>query len=236
MTTQTTPSVTAARFAQGRTFPEWVRYIGSPENLNRPGVGFNGSVRRDYGKWVQNWYDTFKLTDYQVQALKDIAASAKAPAKLLVIAECWSSDSRRETPTLARIAEAAGMEMRIFNRDSMQSTEPNPTDADEEHGNGDLIHQFKNHKNGRDWLSIPVAAFFTKDMDYLYHFIEYAAIYDKDTYIPRVRGPVAGDNPEQAAARVKAFEGFQDGPMFKVWADASVDEIITGLWDATTRP
>jgi thiol-disulfide isomerase/thioredoxin len=230
----TTPHVTAARFAQGRTFQEWVAYIGSPANLNRPGVGFNGSVRRDYRAWVRNWYDTFHLTDYQVAALKDLAARPNAPAKLLVMAECWSSDCRREVPTLARLAEAAGMELRIFNRDSMQSTEPGPNDHDDQAGNGDLMHQFVNHKNGHDYLSIPVAAFFTKDMRYLYHFTEYAAIYLKDDYIPRVRGPVAGDSPEQAAARIKAFVDFQDGPMFRVWAGAAVAQIITGLWDAVT--
>ncbi len=235
--TQTTPKprITAARFAQGRTFAEWVQYIGSPANLNRPGVGFNGSVRRDYSAWVQNWYDTFHLTDFQTAAIKDLAARPNGPAKLLAIGECWSSDSRRELPTLARIAEAGGMEMRIFNRDSAQSTEPSPTDADDEHGNGDLMHQFVNHKNGKDWLSIPVAAFFTKDTQYLYHFIEYADIYNKDGFIPRVRGPIAGDTPEQAAARIQAFTAFQDGPYFRVWASAAVDQIITGLWDSLTR-
>lgn len=230
-----TPHVTPERFAQGRTFPEWVRYIGSPANLSRPGVGFNGSVRRDYSDWVQRWYDTFHLAEYQVEALRDLAQRPNGPAKVLVIAECWSSDCRRETPTIARIAEAGGMELRIFNRDSLESKEPGPNDASDETGNGDLMWQFVNHKNGRDYLSIPVAAFFTADMRYLYHFTEYAAIYRKDEFIPRVRGPVAGDTPEQAAARARAFAAFQDGPYFKVWADASVDEIITGLWDALTR-
>lgn len=235
MTTAQNPRVTAERFAQGRTFGEWVAYIGSPANLNRPGVGFNGSVRSNYRAWVQNFFDSFHLADYQIEALKDLAARPNGPAKVLVIAECWSSDSRRETPTIARMAEAAGMEMRIFNRDSLLSVEPTPADASEEAGNGDLMHQFVNHKNGKDWLSIPVAAFFTKDMQYLYHFTEYAGIYLKDDYIPRVRGPVAGDTPEQAAARIQAFTAFQDGPYFRLWADASVNEIITGLWDAVTR-
>ncbi|MSQ11039.1 MAG: hypothetical protein EXR52_08595 [Dehalococcoidia bacterium] len=235
MTTASTPQITAQRFAQGRSFRDWVTYIGGADNLNRPGVGFNGSVRGNYQAWVQNFFDTFHLADHQVEALQDLAARPNGPAKVIAIAECWSSDSRRETPTVARIAEAAGMELRIFNRDSLDSKEPSPADASEQTGNGDLMHQFVNHKNGQDWLSIPVAAFFTKDMQYLYHFTEYAAIYKKDEYIPRVRGPIAGDTPEQAAARIKGFAAFQDSPYFRVWADASVDEIITGLWDAVTR-
>lgn len=234
-TSAATPHVTAERFAQGRTFAEWVTYIGSPANLNRPGVGFNGSERRNYQAWVQAFYDSFHLTDFQTAALQDLAARSNAPTKMLVISECWSSDCRRDTPTLARIAEAAGMEMRIFNRDSAQSVEPGPNDASDEAGNGDLMHQFVNHKNGENFLSIPVAAFFTKDLRYLYHFTEYAAIYQKDDFIPRVRGPIEGDSPEQAAQRVQDFVKFQDGPFFRVWASAAVDEIITGLWDAQTR-
>ena len=132
--------VTAERFAQGRTFAEWVAYIGSPENLNRPGVGFNGSVRRNYQDWVQAFYDSFHPTDFQTAALKDLAGRTNAPAKLLVIAECWSSDCRREVPTLARIAEAGGMELRIFNRDSAQSVEPGPTDASDEAGKVRHVH------------------------------------------------------------------------------------------------
>ena len=35
-----------------------------------------------------------------------------------------------------------------------------------------------NEKNGQQYRSIPVCAFYTKDMEPLYQFTEYAAIYD----------------------------------------------------------
>jgi hypothetical protein len=34
-----------------------------------------------------------------------------------VISEDWSSDCRRDVPVLARLAEAGGLQLRIFNRD-----------------------------------------------------------------------------------------------------------------------
>ena len=37
--------------------------------------------------------------------------------KVLAIAEAWCGDVYRELPTMARIAEAAGMTMRVFLRD-----------------------------------------------------------------------------------------------------------------------
>ena len=43
--------------------------------------------------------------------------------------------------------------------------------------------QFLNHKGGQTYQSIPVCAFYTRDLEYLYHFTEYAAIYDKDRVV-----------------------------------------------------
>ena len=43
--------------------------------------------------------------------------------------------------------------------------------------------QFLNHKGGQTYQSIPVCAFYTRDLEYLYHFTEYAAIYDKERVV-----------------------------------------------------
>ena len=48
------------------------------------------------------------------------------------ISEDWSSDCRRDVPMLARLAEAGGMELRIFNRDGKQilgTRRPDPAAA-----------------------------------------------------------------------------------------------------------
>src|SRR5207244_11358982 len=60
---------------------------------------------------------TARLTDAQAKSISWLAAQPGGPAKALVIAEDWSSDCRRDLPYLARLAEAGGLELRIFVRD-----------------------------------------------------------------------------------------------------------------------
>jgi len=45
--------------------------------------------------------------------------------------------------------------------------------------------EFLNSKNGQTWQSIPVAVFYTKNLEYLYHYTEYPAIYHKDRVVGR---------------------------------------------------
>src|SRR2546428_3651787 len=115
--------VTAERFARGMTFDEYVKYTGTAENLAREGFGSyfpdSGSMsapRKDNSGVLHERYANARLTDQQVAAIKWLAAQANGPAKILVISEDWSSDCRRDLPWLARLAEAGGLEMRIFNR------------------------------------------------------------------------------------------------------------------------
>src|ERR671913_68510 len=112
------------RFAEGRTFDEYVRYVGTPENLAReafggyhPDSGSIGAPRRDNSAVFRERYERTRLADYQVAALEWLAALPNGPAKILVISEDWSSDCRRDLPMLQRLAEAGGLEVRIFNRD-----------------------------------------------------------------------------------------------------------------------
>ncbi|MGE0058583.1 MAG: hypothetical protein AB7T32_11425, partial [Dehalococcoidia bacterium] len=81
------------------------------------------------------------------------------------------------------------------------------------------------------YQSIPVLAFFTKDMEHLYTFIEYPAIYDKDRLVvAHIRGPRPGETAEETAARGgKEFGELRAGPFWKVWTSATVDEIISAL-------
>src|SRR6185436_11724798 len=61
-----------------------------------------------------------------------LAAQAHGPARILVISEDWSSDCRRDVPVLARLAEAGGLELRIFNRDGKKilgTRRPDPAAA-----------------------------------------------------------------------------------------------------------
>src|SRR5215470_17437684 len=116
--------VTPERFARGRTFEQYVAYVGSPENLAReafggyfPDAGSYGAPRKDNSAVFRERHARLRLADYQVTAIKWLAAQPGGPARILVISEDWSSDCRRDLPALARLAEAGGLEMRIFNRD-----------------------------------------------------------------------------------------------------------------------
>ena len=222
--------VTPERYASGRTFDEYVDYIGTPENLAREGI--SGGVRRDLSAWYREAYAKTELTPDQTEALKWLAGQPNGPAKILVIAEDWSSDCRRDVPTFAKIAEVTGMELRIFNRDGQKfGASQHPSLEENPDSNADIMSEFMNHKNGQDWQSIPVAVFYTKDFEPLYKYQEYPAIYDKDgIVVGHIRAPRPGETPEQTAERgAREFAAFMESPFFAIWKSAAVDEIVSGL-------
>ena len=205
--------VSPQRFAQGMTFDEYVKFISTPENLKREG-SFN-RPRKDYGAFFRQAYEATPLTPVQREALGWIAAQPDAPKKVLVLSEDWSSDCRRDVPVFARIAEAGGMELRIFTRDGermSRSAAPDP----KEQPNADVVTPFLRKRDGQTFQSIPIAAFFTKDFRHLYTYTEFPAIYNKD----RVRGSLAS---------LDDFFAFQETPFFKIYANAAADEIIAML-------
>jgi len=99
------------------------------------------------------FYENFKVASEDAAALKQLAAKPKGPAKMLVLGEDWCGDVIRGMPVLARICESAGLEMSIFPRDE----------------NHDIMNEFL--KNG-EWMSIPVAVFYTANHQYICHWIE----------------------------------------------------------------
>jgi len=231
MTFASLPTVSPQRFAQGRTLAQWLAFLSSPENLDRPNNA-GAAPRRDFTAAMRSRHEGHPLNEHQQAALKELAAMSNGPAKLLIIGEDWSSDCRRDMPTLVRVGEAAGMEVRIFIRDSAQGKEPSPYAATDAAGNGDLMHQFLNRKNGNVFQSIPVGAFFTKDMEYIYHFTEFAMIYQKDPFLAKLRQRHSGEGDAEYQKRTgEAFMDLQASPFFHIWACAAVDEIITNLWE-----
>jgi Thioredoxin len=222
--------VTPQRFASGMTYDEYARFCGTPENLAREGSG--GASRRDFSTYFREAFEKAHLTDAQTGALKWLTAQPGGPAKMLVISEDWSSDCRRDVPTLARMADVARMEMRIFPRDGKKFSASNePSLAEAPDSNADLMAEFLNHKNGQTWQSIPVAAFYTKDLQYLYHYQEYPAIYDKDRLVmENIRAPKPDETLEQTRQRSdREFGELVNGPFFTIWASAAVDEILSAL-------
>jgi hypothetical protein len=93
------------------------------------------------------------------------------------------------------------------------------------------MDEFLNHKNGQTWRSIPVAVFYTKNLEYLYHYTKFPAIYEKDRIVwGHIRPPRPGEAKEQTEARVaREFPALQASPFFRIWACAAVDEIVSAL-------
>jgi hypothetical protein len=218
------------RYSQGMTFDDYVSYIASPENLRREATG--GVSRTDRSSFFREAFANTHLTPDQHAALQWICTQAGGPARMLVISEDWSSDCRRDVPTFARIAADTGMELRIFNRDGQKFSTANvPSLQDAPDSNADLMNEFLNHKNGQSYQSIPVCAFYTRDGEYLYHFTEYPAIYDKDRVVNQnIRTQRAGESDQQFRERVdRDFGGLQKSPFWGIWASATVDEIVSAL-------
>jgi hypothetical protein len=221
--------VSPERFAQGMTFDQYVEYIASPENLAREA---SAGPRVDRSSDFRTAYERSRLSADQTAALRWLVERPKGPAKMLVISEDWSSDCRRDVPTFARIAEVGGLELRIFNRDGQRFSSANvPSLAEAPDSNADLMALFLNHKHGQTWQSIPVCAFFNRDLEYLYHFTEYPAIYDKDRVVMQnIRAPRPAETPDQTRARSdREFGELVSSPFFRIWASATVDEILSAL-------
>ena len=124
------------------------------------------------------------------------------------------------------------MELRIFTRDGQRfSASQRPSLAEAPDSNADLMAEFLNEKNGQTWQSIPVAVFYTKDLEYLYHYTEFPAIYHKDRLVhgPHPLAAARGDERRDAGARRPRVRALQQSPFFRLWASAAVDEIISAL-------
>lgn len=131
--------VTPGRFAQGLTYAEFLA----------------GSVV-DRDKFEHNYSNSI-LNESNLAFFRSVAQRPRGPRKLLIIPEAWCGDVYRELPTAIRIAEAAGMEARIFLRDE----------------NPDIMDEFVSN-NGKS-RAIPVFVFYTDGLEYITHFTERSA-------------------------------------------------------------
>ena len=146
-----------------------------------------------------------------------------------MISEEWSSDCRRAVPPLARLAEAGGLELRIFPRDGARvGREPRANPA--QSPSADLMNEFLREQDGTTYQSIPVVVFYTVDFEYLYHFTERPAIYHPGRLSDAMRAPRSGETAQQTWERFMGEWGaLQRSPFFKVWASAGIDEMLSTL-------
>jgi len=131
-----TSVITPVRFEQGLTYAKFLA---------------QAAVNVD--KFEQN-YKSAPLTPEDVAFFQRAASLPRGVAKIVAIGEAWCGDVYRELPTIARIADAAGMDLRVFLRDE----------------NPDIMDEFLSN-DGKS-RAIPVFVFYTADMQYIAHFTE----------------------------------------------------------------
>ena len=148
----------------------------------------------------QTFYETAELSEDDVAFFKKVGESHK----MMVIGEDWCPDVFRGMPLMAKIAEVGGMEMRIFPRDE----------------NLDLMNEFL--KDG-EFLSIPVAVFYTEDLEEVGRWIERPVIgYEEGKQIgedTRREMPDADETEVRKVIRDRNYARYPD------WQKASVVEM-----------
>ena len=181
-----TSVVTPERFSQGFDYPSYMNQI----KVNK--ARFEG------------FYNGFKVSPEDRAFFKELVSRPNGPAKMMVIGEDWCGDVIRGLPVLAKIAEAAGIPISIFPRDT----------------HTDIMDEYL--KEGK-YMSIPVAVFYTADHKYICHWIErpeIAAIEQRE-----IEQAIRDENPDiddQAFGRERRA---RTGAKAEDWIAATVVEL-----------
>ncbi|HKZ50947.1 MAG TPA: thioredoxin family protein [Dehalococcoidia bacterium] len=178
--------VTPDRFEQGLPYWDWLAQI---------------KVNRDQ---FQRWYEACPISSEEAELFRRLAQRPEGPARVLALAEDWCPDVYRGLPVMARIAEAAGMELRVFWRDR----------------NLDIMGEFL--KDGQ-FHSIPTFVFYTQEHRYLCHWTERPALANRERaeIEEQVQRALAGRDDQE----VKAEAGRRTRERYPVWQRATVQEL-----------
>jgi len=187
MTQQQESVVTPERFAAGMTWEQYREHI----KRNREKFQFN--------------YDETAIADGDAEAFRALAARPDGPAKVLALGEDWCPDVFRGLPVMVRIAEAAGLELRIFPRDD----------------NLDIMDEFLNRGESQ---SIPTFVFYTGDHRYIAHWIERPAKANAElAEIPKLFEGLDREKDRDEMGR--RYDEFQRGPVWASWRQETVREL-----------
>jgi hypothetical protein len=179
----TTSAVTTERFATGLTYTEYMERI-----------------QRNQAKFQYN-YDETRLAEDDIRFFRGLASRAGGPAKVLALAEDWCPDVFRGLPVMARIAESAGIELRVFPRDE----------------NADIMNEYLSQGKHQ---SIPVFVFYTREHRNLAHWTERPALANEQMHL--VNEIFQGKTADQA---LPEYERFQEGQVWAEWRRETVREI-----------
>ena len=186
-------SVTTERFVKGYTYAEYVDRI---------------KVNKDR---FQQYYNGFSVKSEDATFLRKLASHPNGPAKVVALGEDWCPDVYRGIPTITRVAEAVGLELRIFPRDE----------------NLDIMEQFlKDGKHG----SIPTFVFYTADQEYIYHWIERPLVANRE--ISEIEAAIRDENPGIGDREFGLERRKRMTPRFPNWQQETVIEFKESLEQA----
>ena len=177
--------VTPERFASGLTYQEYIGQI---------------AVNKDR---FEEFYKNCQLSSEDKAFFSKVAKMPNGAARVLVLGEAWCPDVMRGMPAAARIAEASGMEMRVFPRDK----------------NLDIINEFL--KEGK-FQSIPVMVFYTGDLQELCRWIERPTLADKEQ--AAIEADVKKANPGASEQEIRTKMRERTGAKQADWQQASIRE------------
>ena len=152
-----TSVVTPQRFSEGFTYAE-----------------YQDTIKVNKARF-EEFYAGSELSAEDAAAFQALSRREGGPKKMLALGEDWCGDVVRGLPALARICEAAGLELRIFPRDQHH----------------DIMNEFL--KNGQ-YMSIPVAVFYTGGHDYICHWIERPEVAERE--MQEIEQAIRAENPD----------------------------------------
>ena len=182
--------VTPERFGQGMTYAEYM-----------------DSIKVNKARF-EEYYASVSLGAGAAAALRELAGADGGPARMMVIGEDWCGDVVRELPALARVAEAAGLELRIFPRDE----------------NHDIMNEFL--KEGK-YMSIPVAVFYDQGHQYIGHWIERSAAANREQ--GEIEAAIRSENPDISDQDFGRQRRARTSAKAAEWQQATVEELVALL-------
>ena len=181
-----TSVVTPERYASALTYQEYIAQI----KVNK--------------SWFQDIYDSFQLDPEDARFFQRVSQLPQGPPRMLIIGEDWCPDVYRGMPVMARIAEAAGMEVRVFPRDA----------------NMDIMNEFLNQGK---FASIPGVVFYTNDHRYICHWIERPALASRE--MEEIAAQVKREQPDATDVQARAAARPRNQERYPAWQRESVREV-----------
>ena len=181
-----TDIVTPERFDSGFTYRDFIAQI---------------KVNEDQ---FEKYYATAELSADDIGFFGRAAQRPNGVGKILVLGEDWCPDVFRGMPVVARIAEATGVEMRVFPRDQ----------------NMDIMNEFLSQGK---FASIPVFVFYTKDLQQICLWRERPASANQER--EKIEEDIKNEMPNASESEVRTVIRERIQKKYPAWQKETIGEM-----------